>query len=602
MSDEVWGRQGMDRHRSGADSPNSPPHVLREYAFIADGERGGLLGPGGDIAWLCAPRWDSAAVFSSLIGGAGTYTVEPTERYVWGGYYEDGTLIWHNRWTTESGVLECREALSFPGEASRLVLLRRISAVQNEARVAVTLDLRAGFGSDPMEDLRHVAGTWQGRSGPLRFRWSGAGRARRVERHGLIMELQLQPGDHHDLVLEVSDRSLPQRPPDPQRSWTETEQAWCAAVPTIEASLAPSDARRSYAVLRGLTSSTGGMVAAATTSLPEQAQQGRNYDYRYVWIRDQALAGQAVAAFGAPPLLDDAVGFVSDRLLADGPRLAPGYTVDGGEIPDQQSLDLPGYPGGYDRIGNHVNAQFQLDVFGESLLLLAAAADHDHLDANGWRAAEIAVRSIAERRRQPDAGIWELDPRRWTQSRLICAAGLRAIGDGAPPKQARAWASLADTLLAEVEVDSIHRSGRWQRAPDDEGLDAALLLPLVRGLPDAAAQRGVDTMRALLDEFADDHYLYRFRHQPGPLSDAEGAFLLCGFVMAMAQHQYGDPVEAARWFERNRAACGPAGLYAEEYDVDQRQLRGNLPQGFVHAVMMESSIRLGQSPRRAPPG
>lgn len=582
-------RGRMYRHRT---ADNSSPHVLREYAFIADGERGALIGPRGDITWMCAPRWDSEAVFSSLIGGDGAYTVAPVGRYVWGGFYEGDTLIWRNRWITEDGVVECREALAFPGESDRLVLMRRIVAVDGEARTGVQLDLRAGFGRDRMVGLNKQDGVWSGRSGPLQFRWSGAGRARPQTRGGLTFDLRLKPGEHCDLILELSDRELPERPPDPDMLWGCTERAWQQCVPDIAESLAPRDARHSYAVLRGLTSSTGGMVAAATTSLPEKAEQGRNYDYRYVWIRDQALAGQAVASFGSPALLDDAVGFVSQRLLDDGPKLAPAYTIAGGPIPDQESLDLPGYPGGYDLVGNHVNSQFQLDVFGEALLLFATAAGRDHLDADGWRAAEIAVESIAAQWREPDAGIWELDQHNWAESRLICVSGLRAIAAGAPPNQARDWTTLADTILADVAADSIHPTGRWRRAPDDDGLDAALLLPVVRDLPAAVAPRSVRTMTALVEEFAEDHYLYRFRHQPGPLGDAEGAFLLCGFVMAMAQHQNGNPVEAARWFERNRAACGPAGLYAEEYDVRQRQLRGNLPQAFVHALMLESSVRL----------
>ena len=106
------------------------PHVLRDYALLADGQRGALVGPRGDIAWMCAPRWDSDGVFSSLIGGCGSYVVTPTGRFVWGGHYEDGSLIWRSRWITDSGIVECREALAFPGDPHRTVLLRRIIAVR----------------------------------------------------------------------------------------------------------------------------------------------------------------------------------------------------------------------------------------------------------------------------------------------------------------------------------------------------------------------------------------------------------------------------------------------------------------------------------------
>lgn len=116
-----------------------PPQVLREYALLADGERGALIGPCGDVAWMCAPRWDSDAVFAALIGGHGMYAVSPADsRYVWGGYYEEGSLIWHSRWTTEGGVIECREALAFPGDPERLVLLRRLIAVGSGHAAALT--------------------------------------------------------------------------------------------------------------------------------------------------------------------------------------------------------------------------------------------------------------------------------------------------------------------------------------------------------------------------------------------------------------------------------------------------------------------------------
>jgi alpha,alpha-trehalase len=150
------------------------------------------------------------------------------------------------------------------------------------------------------------------------------------------------------------------------------------------------------------------MVAAATTSLPERAEQGRNYDYRYCWIRDQCYAGQAVAAAGAHPLLDEAVRYVSERVLADGPELRPAYSAAGETIPEEADLDLPGYPGASAKVGNWVTHQFQLDAYGEALLLFAAAARLDRLEPIHWRAVQVAVSAIEQRWRQPDAGIWEL--------------------------------------------------------------------------------------------------------------------------------------------------------------------------------------------------
>jgi GH15 family glucan-1,4-alpha-glucosidase len=271
----------------------------------------------------------------------------------------------------------------------------------------------------------------------------------------------------------------------------------------------------------------------------------------------------------------------------------PAYTVSGGRVPDERSLELPGYPGGCDVVGNHVNVQFQLDAFGESLQLLAAAARLERCDDDARRAMRVAAEAIANRWSEPDAGLWELEDRRLAHSRLACAAGLRAAAAAAGRVEAGHWAALADALVADT-ADCVHPSGRWQRAPDDPRVDAALLLPALRGAVPAADPRTAATLRAVLTELTEDGYVYRFRHDERALGQAEGAFTLCGFLAALACHQQGDQVGAARWFERNRAACGPPGLFAEEYDVAQRQLRGNLPQAFVHALMLECAARLAR--------
>jgi GH15 family glucan-1,4-alpha-glucosidase len=277
----------------------------------------------------------------------------------------------------------------------------------------------------------------------------------------------------------------------------------------------------------------------------------------------------------------------------------PAYTVDGGPVPDQRTLELPGCPGGFDRIGNHVNRPFQLDVFGEALLLFAAAAGQDRLDRDGRRAAGIAVAALAARWSEPDAGIWEVDDRAWTHSRPIRAAGLRRIAGVAPDAARKSeWTELAGRILADTTAHAVHPDGHRQRAPDETGLDAALLLPPVRGLLPADDPRTRATLRAYTENLTRGHYVYRFRHDERPLEEQEGAFLLCGFMRALAEHHQGREVEAHCWFERNRGACGAAGLYSEEYDIAQRRLRGNLPQAFVHALMLDTAAALAPDPAR----
>jgi len=573
-----------------------PPSPLREYALVADGERGALCGPHGEIVWLCAPRWHDDAVFASLIGGEGAYAVTPTTRCVWGGSYEPGTLIWRNRWATDQDrVVTCRDALAMPTLLDSLVLLRRVEATDGDARVRVLLDARAAFGRERARELRRVDdGTWTGRVGSLYLRWSGA-LGVRVDDAVLSCEIEVRAGMRHDLVLELGERPFDGPPPDPDAAWRETAAAWAERVPSFASSAAPRDTRHAYAVMSGLTSSTDGMVAAATMSLPERVDADRNYDYRYVWIRDQCYAGLAVAADGSHPLLTSATGFVTARLLADGDRLEPAYLVDGSQVPAEESLGLPGYPGGADVKGNWVRQQFQLDSLGESLSLFAAAAARDVLDADARRAAKVAVDVIAGRWEGKDAGIWELDDDWWTHSRLACAAGLNSYAPHVGSAEADRMRELAAAILARTTDRCLHADGRWQRTPKDKRVDAALVLPPLRGALDAADPRTLATLDAVRHDLVDDWYVYRYRPESGELGDDEGAFLLCGFLLSLAEWQQGNLVAAFRAFERNRAACGPPGLLAEEFDVDQRQLRGNLPQAFVHATLLEASVRLGEA-------
>lgn len=577
------------------------PYALRDYAFIADGERGALVGPDGGIAWLCFPGWADPAVAAGLLGSGGRYEVGPAGRWVPGGAYEDGTLIWRNRWVTDQGIMECREAFCCPGTPDRAVVLRQVAALDGRHRVRAVLGLAGDYGRRPLDRWRREGDAWVAEGAGLVVRWSGAEGAvagrRKADRGHLVLELDLDPGERRDLVLELaagtlSDAALPDAVPSPQACWWQTEQYWQSAVPDCADTVAPRDAQHSIAVLRGLTSASGGTVAAATMSLPERAEAGRNYDYRYSWLRDTCCVGRVGAVVkGAEAVLDGAVRWTTARLLDGGPDAMPAYRVDGCPIPTEMPLDLPGYPGGFDVLGNRARDQFQLDVFGEALVLLADAAAADRLDADGWEAAAVAVAAVEGRWTEPDAGVWETDRNCWTQSRLMCVAGLNAIAAAGPPA---GWASrvlpLADRILADTDRSSLHPTGRWQRAPDDDRVDGALLLPELRGALPSDDPRSVATREAVARDLGEDGYLYRYAHPGRPLAEAEGAFLICNFWMALACLRSGNAVEGARWFERTRGSCGPAELYSEEFDIRQRQMRGNVPQAFVHAALLEASV------------
>lgn len=570
-----------------------PPQSLREYALLADGYRGALIGPRGDVSYLCAPRWDSPAAFSHLFGGNGVWAITPAETFVWGGYYEAGTLIWRSRWMTTAGAVECREALAQPADPHRLVIIRRLErADRGSGKVDVVLQLGADFGRSGARRLRRDSdGRWTASAGALRFRWTGGADARPDDDGVLRLSLEVPSGGRHDFVLEISDEALPE-PPSPDELWATTTAYWHDTVPSFEESAAPRDTQHAYAVMRGLTQPGGGMVAAASLSLPERAEAGRNYDYRYVWLRDQAFAGLAAGAVRPLPLLDEATAFTTARVLEHGDDIAPAYRIDGGLPPDEEVLDLPGYPGGKVKVGNWVRGQFQLDGCGEMLELYATAARHDHLRPDDLTAVSTLLGTIERRWNEPDAGIWELDDAWWTHSRLACVAGLRSIADQHGACDADRARSLADSILDETTRRGLGPTGAWQQSPDHPRLDAALVLPAVRGGLPADDARSRATLAAVKEHLVEDGYVYRYAAEDKPLGQAEGAFLMCGFAMCLADLAAGDPLSAFRWFERQRSAAGPAGLLSEEFDVQQRQLRGNLPQGFVHALLLECSQRL----------
>lgn len=570
--------------------------TLRLYAFLADGERGALIGPEGDVAWMCMPSWEGEAIFTGLLGGRGAYVIRPAGRFVWGGYYEADSLIWRNRWVLgDGGIVESREALAFPGKPDKAVLLRHVLALKGSAKLRVCLDPWNGYGTRRLGNFnRSEQGVWAADSDGLYARWTGAAKADWNDQSGLVMELELQAGDEQDLVLEFSSKPLNDPPPDPQELWKATESGWNRAMPRQFAAFPQRDLRLAYAVLRGLTSSSGGMAAAATTSLPERAETIRDYDYRYAWIRDQCWMGQALALYGPHTLLENTLRFVIERILSDGPQTRPVYTTSGKPVPSPRRIEnLPGYPGTIRVVaGNKAGAQFQLDIFGEMLLLFAAAAEHDLLDAEGWKAAEVAAQAISQRWREQDAGVWELENRRWTHSSLMCAAGLRRISlSGAPSGSASRWLALADSITAETAVTCIHPSGRWKRAQNDDRVDASLLLPMLRGLFDNRDPRSLETLATIEKDLLEGGYCHRFRTDL-PLGRDEGAFTVCNFWLALEHLQLGDTTGAARFFERARSSCSASGIFTEEYDVVQRELRGNFPQAFVHALLLECAARM----------
>lgn len=209
-------------------------------------------------------------------------------------------------------------------------------------------------------------------------------------------------------------------------------------------------------------------------------------------------------------------------------------------------------------------------------------------------AGAAAIAAVEARWDSPEAGIWELDDQWWVHSRLAVVAGLRrwaGVAGGPAPLAERA-VRLADQVLAETERRGTHPTGRWQRAPGDARVDASLLIGGLRGATRPDDPRALATLAAVQTELGADGYVYRYRPDERPLGEAEGAFLLCSHWTALAEAMAGQHVAGARRLERALASGGTAGLYSEEYDTTERQLRGNLPQAFVHALALEACARM----------
>ncbi len=337
-------------------------------------------------------------------------------------------------------------------------------------------------------------------------------------------------------------------PPDPGALWAATEREWRRAVPDCSDLAAPRDARHAYAVLRGLTSSSGGMVAAATTSLPERANSGRTYDYRYAWLRDQCYAGLAVAAHGPHELLDSAVRFVSERLLGDGDGVRPAYTVTGEPMPGSGGCRCPAIREAATASATRRGPSSSSTCSGGAPVVRRRGPPRPPghrgagggADRGGRRGAPLA----RTRRRPVGAGEPVVDA-------LPAQRGLRAARHrgrlartGRPPlrrpRRARSSPRPAGAACTRTGSGAGPPTTTGRRPPSSRPWPAPARRP---GDPVAARTR--DRVERHL---AQDGYLYRFAHGGAPLGEAEGAFLLCSLHMALATLRCGDRAGAFRWF------------------------------------------------------
>ena len=345
---------------------------------------------------------------------------------------------------------------------------------------------------------------------------------------------------------------------------------------------------------------TGAMVAAPTTSLPEWIGGVRNWDYRYTWTRDTAMAVRAANLLGFRSEARDFFHFVRDTLERD-QQLHIMYTIDGGRVPDEQTLDhFAGYKASSPvRIGNGARDQLQLDTAGA---LLDAAYVYERgggsLTVRGWRSLRHVVKNVASTWSEPDHGIWEPrgGVRHNVHSKLMSWLALRRGAELAPlfgeQKLQRKWRAVAMQLHAELCTRGLDAKGsRFVAAYGHEHPDASLLLLPIHGFLPPNDDRVLATIGWIREELGDDPYIYRYRTDDG-VGGEEGAFVLCGFWLAEALAMAGQLDEAQRVFVAHAEASNHLGLLAEEIEPATHGLLGNFPQAFSHLGLINAAARI----------
>ena len=573
---------------------------LADYALIGDGWTSALVGRDGSIDWLCLPNADSPPVFDRILDadGGGCFELRPEEPFEAVRRYRPGTNVLETTFRTGSGLVRVTDAMTLAGGGRSLAPLRELVRLVDglEGRVSLTWRFapRFDFGRRTTAVSRRgeaVAATC-GREAVALCAWDA---------HDVGFELAA--GERATFALAAASGEplvLPSREAA-ERRVEETAAFWIAW-----SGRADHDSRwreaviRSALVLKLLTfAPSGAIVAAPTTSLPEQLGGDRNWDYRFGWLRDGISTVRALLELG---YRDEAQAFFWWQMHATrttAPRIRPLYCVDGGIREREVEVDVPGYRKSAPvRVGNAAVTQLQLDSYGQ--LLESAARVHAETGslgaATGRELAELAD-FVAEHWREPDAGIWESrgEPRQFVHSKAMCWTALdraaRLAGAGALPDRAERWRAEAERIRAYVETEGWDESRRTyvRAAGDGGGLDAALLALPLCAYADARDARFAGTVAAVRRELgAGGPLLYRF----SGASELEGAFLTCSFWLVDALARGGRQEEAAELMDELVGLANDVGLYGEELDPATGEHLGNFPQGLVHLALVNAAASL----------
>jgi GH15 family glucan-1,4-alpha-glucosidase len=588
------------------------PLAIEDYALIGDCHTGALVGTDGSIDWLCLPRFDSPSTFGALLGDEdhGQWRLAPVgaERCTSRTYLED-TFVLVTRWETESGIAEVVDVM--PHGDRRADVLRRVRGISGTVRMEQVLRIRFDY-ADAVPWVRRVDDGLLAVAGPDAIivrgpRMTPDGMAHRVEfdvAEGEEVDITLTWFPSHrepPAALDVGSRI------DETVAWWRTWAQGCADVGHYDAQV-----RRSLLVLRALThEDTGGVVAAATTSLPEQDGGVRNWDYRYVWLRDAALTLSALMGHGFAAEATEWRGWLLRAIAGDPADVQIMYGL-GGErrLPEWEPASLPGYRGASPvRVGNAAYLQFQGDVFGEVMLALEKAraigiAD----DAFSWPLQVALLDFVEHNLDRQDNGIWEIrgDLRHFTHSRAMLWAafdcGIRAVQLHGLHGPVDRWIGLRDALRDEIEREGfdVARNSFVQFYGTTE-VDASLLqLPQI-GFLAADDPRMLGTVAALEQDLLQDGLLLRYRTESSVdgLPGGEHPFLACSFWLAQQYADSGRVGDAITLMDRLVSFCNDVGLLSEEYDVPGRRQMGNTPQALSHLALVGAADAIAAAAGRS---
>ena len=587
----------MQERRSWLYGDQAPP--IERLTMLSSERTVALLTPDARVTWMCHPGPDSAAVFADLLGGphAGHFSIRPRASgngarrspLPLGQRYVPDTMTVETRW---SGLL-VTDYLTHGCDPHCTELVRVISG---STPATVEFIPRPEFGQVPVR-LAAVAGGLQvlGTSEPMvlyspDLQWQISSDGTNESAHAVVdpsagrVVLELRCGTDD---LSPSPKTEAQRRAEADQDWSD----WTAtlSLPDVERDLVA----RSALTLRGLCDAdTGGIMAAATTSLPEEIGGVRNWDYRYCWLRDGAMTAQALVTLGSTAEAEAFLDWLH-RVLATLPgpeRLHPLYTLQGTGLGPEAVIDnLPGYAGSRPvHVGNLADQQVQLDVFGPVVELIAHLAQATgRIREIDWDLVTAMAEAVSRRWFEPDHGIWEERevPRHHVYSKVMCWVTLdRALklADAYGREPEPTWERLREEIARDVIKNGWHPGVQaFTTAYDGSDLDAASLHVGLAGLIDPSDERFHATVTAIEAELRSGSTVYRYRRDDGLPGD-EGGFHLCAAWLTEAYLLIGRRTEAAELFQQLIDTAGPTGLLPEEYDPIAERSLGNHPQAYSH--------------------